>query len=161
MTVNKKKVLQIILITLIVLNLAFIFGQSILPPEKSGEVSDKVGDVIEGVIPPETPVGGFVQKNVRKLAHFFEFFALGMLVSAYVSLFIPKIKWALHTAPLAFIIASFDETVQIFSGRGPSVRDVWIDFFGFLTSSLIFYTVYTLILFTVKRCRGKKRGANG
>ena len=30
-------------------------------------------------------------------------------------------------------IAFLDETVQIFSGRGPEISDVWIDIFGFLT----------------------------
>ena len=156
MKVEKKTVLKIILIVLIALTVAFIFGQSMLPPEKSGAVSDKVGDTLEEIIPPETPVGGFVQKNVRKLAHFVEFFVLGIFVSAYVVFFLPKIKYALHTLPAAFILASLDETIQIFSGRGPSIRDVWIDFSGFLASALIFYTASTIVIFTVRKIKDKK-----
>ena len=151
--INRKNVFRIILIILIASTVAFIFYQSILPPQKSGEVSDKVGDTIGEVIPPETTIGGFIQKNVRKLAHFVEFFILGIFTSVYVVCFLPKFKYALHTLPMAFIIAAIDETIQIFSGRGPAVLDVWLDFSGFFTSSLILYLLSTLVIFLAHKRR--------
>ncbi|MBO7304712.1 MAG: VanZ family protein [Clostridia bacterium] len=157
---NKRKVIQVILIVLIALNVAFIFSQSMLPPAKSTEVSDTVGDIVEEIIPPETSVGGFVQNNVRKLAHFFEFFTLGVLVATYVAVFLPKLKWVLHTLPVGFIVAVLDETIQIFSDRGPSVRDVWIDFSGFLCASIAFYLLYALTVLVIRK-RNLKRGTNG
>ena len=57
---------QIILILLVLSTIAFAFYQSALPPEESAEKSDKVGEIIEEIIPPDTKPGEYVQKNLRK-----------------------------------------------------------------------------------------------
>ena len=114
--------------------LVFIFTQSVIPPEQSAEQSDKVGDILEEIITPETPVGGYVQNNVRKIAHFVEFAFLGLWVSLYVFFFLRKWFYALSSYAISLITALFDETIQIFSGRGPDVVDVWIDFAGYASS---------------------------
>lgn len=36
----------------------------------------------------------------------------------------------LTSVRFAFYIAFIDETIQIFSGRGPQIADVWLDVFG-------------------------------
>ena len=85
-----KTILRLLVILLIISTLAFIFIQSMLPPEKSSEQSSAVGEIIEEIIPPETPVGGYVQTNIRKIAHFVEFAALGAEVAVFVILFLKK-----------------------------------------------------------------------
>lgn len=143
---NFKKIAEILLILLIISTLAFIFIQSTLPPEKSEQQSGAVGEIIEEIIPPETEAGDYVQKNLRKIAHFVEFFILGAEIAVYIILFIPKIRIALVTFPSALILAFFDESIQILSKRGPAISDVWIDFFGFLASSALIYLVFSIIV---------------
>jgi len=82
-----KNITKIALIILIFATVAFIFARSLKTPEKSSAESDKVGDIVEEVIPPETKPGEFVQVNLRKIAHFVEFAALGIEVAIYVSPF--------------------------------------------------------------------------
>jgi VanZ family protein len=41
-------------------------------------------------------------------------------------------------------VAFIDETIQIFSGRGPAILDVWIDTLGFITLSFAVYLVFFL-----------------
>ena len=146
-----KRLSEIILLLLIISTVAFIFTQSTKSKEESKSDSDKVGEIIEEIIPPETPAGDFVQTNLRKIAHFTEFFLLGCEVSVFVSLFCTS-KFSI---PLSYafglLIASIDETIQIFSKRGPALRDVMIDFFGFLSSTFIIYTLSII----VKKCKQK------
>ena len=155
MKIKYFNIARIALFLLICATVAFIFGQSTLPPEKSQATSDKVGDVVEEIIPPDTSAGDYVQRNIRKIAHFAEFFALGCEVSLYVILFMPKIRWALISLPSALFIAFLDESIQMFSGRGPAILDVWIDFSGFCVASISFYTVATLIFFIHNKCKQK------
>ena len=151
MKINYMQIIRGALLLLICATIVFIFVQSALPQEKSKEESDKVGDILAEVIPPETAVGGYVQDNVRKIAHFVEFAFLGLWTSLYMIFKYPRPAFFLLTAPAALILAVFDETVQIFSERGPSLTDVWIDFAGFLFASIIIYTVYGIILFISKK----------
>ena len=138
-------VLRYVLIVLIIATVLFIFIQSMLPKDKSKEESDAVGGIISEIIPPDTPAGEYVQKNIRKIAHFTEFAVLGAEVALYLILFMPKIRYMLFAYPTALILAFFDESIQIFSGRGPSISDVWIDFFGFFAATAVFYAVYAVI----------------
>ena len=48
-------------------------------------------------------------------------------------------------------VAFLDETIQIFSGRGPEIRDVWIDTFGFISISLMTYAAFYFIARLVKK----------
>ena len=149
--ITKRNILHAVILFLLTLNLAFIFIQSALPPEKSEETSDKVGEIVGQVIPPETKPGEFVQINLRKIAHFVEFFVLGALSSIYVKFLgggVKKISLSLAFAPS---VALIDETLQIFSERGSSVIDVWIDTFGFFTAAAVFYTVAGVSRIVIKK----------
>ena len=144
MQVKCKNVLKLILIILILATLSFIFVQSMIPREESGKQSDAVGDIVADIVPPETKPGAFLQINIRKVAHFIEFALLGAEVSLYVLLFMRRgifVYLSLLIAPLPALV---DETVQIYSGRGPSMKDVMIDSAGFLSAAVIFYTVYAV-----------------
>ena len=154
-------ILQILLISLIFLSIGHAFYQSSLPPEESAEESGKVGEIIEEIIPPDTKPGEYVQKNLRKIAHFTEFLFLGLWTSLYVVFFLRN-KYALSLIfPFGMTIAVLDETVQIFSNRGPSVTDVWIDFFGYSVAlAAVLGSFYAAVL--VKRIvRAKREGRVG
>ncbi|MBO4887502.1 MAG: VanZ family protein [Firmicutes bacterium] len=45
---------------------------------------------------------------------------------------------------VSWLIAFLDETVQIFSGRGPMIQDVWLDLAGALCAILLVLLVYAL-----------------
>lgn len=147
MRLGYKDVIRILLIVLIILTVAFIFIQSIKSPEESAEESDKVGEIVGEFIPPDTAPGEFIQINIRKIAHFVEFFLLGIEVSFYVWFFARKKLFALASYPTALFVALLDETVQIFSGRGSSVKDVWIDFSGFSVAATLVFGVALLVAF--------------
>lgn len=158
MRIEPKKIIKIALLVMIALNLAFIFVQSLLPPEESSKESGAIGEIIEEIIPPETKPGEFVQTNLRKIAHFVEFACLGTTVAVYILLFMNRHTAILCSFPAALIVGFFDESLQLFSGRGASVKDVWIDFFGFLFASLIIYTGY--LIFCLIRKNVKKNCHN-
>ena len=143
------KTAQIILILLVLSTVAFAFYQSLLPMEQSTEQSNKVGEIIEEIIPPDTKPGEYVQKNLRKLAHFTEFFFLGLWSSLYVMIFARKVRNALLVLPFGIMIGLLDETVQIFSKRGSSVTDVWIDSLGYATA-FVFVLFFSLSVFVIR-----------
>ena len=76
---------------------------------------------------------------VRKLAHFTEFTALGILLSIDTVLFFEKIKQYVWF-PLfsGLLVALADETIQLFPvGRSSSVKDVWLDFSGVIFGTIL------------------------
>ena len=126
---------------LLVLNLIFIWGNSMLPAEVSQKISDCVLELLPEI--PEQPIQqGDGSHLVRKLAHVAEFAVLGMLLSWLTAM--RKRKWWL-TVPLGTIVACIDETIQMFvPGRGPGLLDVGIDACGVLMGMLLLNTAYFL-----------------
>ena len=111
---------------LIVLILIFIWGNSLLSKEVSGAISDFIQYNIFGFSGGGT--GGTVNSTpIRKLAHFMEFAALG---AALALLFFDKAKRYLRAFCFAAAAACADETIQIFSHRGNSIKDVLLDCCG-------------------------------
>ena len=125
-------------ISLLVLLLAFIWGNSLLPGEESGDLSGLVGKIIGALLPfldLNSGIGSFI---LRKFAHFSEFAALGMVL-AWLFGMTQSRKWLALSLPLICGVAAagIDETIQIFSpGRYPSIVDVGIDSAGVLTGIL-------------------------
>ncbi len=118
--------------------LAFIWGNSILSPEQSSAMSDAVKALLARVFPflegEDTAVSGSFL--VRKAAHLTEYMVLGFCIGTLT------LKSGWRYAPFVgcaccLIAADIDETIQIFSGRGSAVRDVWIDFAGALVGVLL------------------------
>lgn len=153
---NAKKCLQILLIILIVCTIAFIFNNSLMPPDESGEQSSAVAGLIEKIFPAHTSLGAFIQKYIRKIAHFAEYGLLGIEIALYVIFYSEnKHKSALINTLTPFAVGFADETIQIFSGRGPQIVDVWIDASGFITCSAITYAIFA-IAFAIKGNVGRK-----
>ena len=130
--IRSKKRMAVCLI-LLVLNIAFIWGNSLLPRELSSAFSKMIGAVLQWLFPgPVNPSEGEGHGILRKIAHFAEFTTLGMLLSWHVAMVKDK-KWHKIVLPIlaGFLVAAVDETIQYFvPGRGPGVLDVAIDTAG-------------------------------
>lgn len=135
---------------LILLTVAFIWGNSLLEPEISWSVSNAVQRFLSYFTPVDEPelttsLWGAV---VRKLAHFSEFFVLGGLLLLRLR------KKESHIPCSAFLCgvltALIDETIQFYTGRTSSVFDVWLDTAGAACGILIFFLLY--------KCHTKRYG---
>ena len=117
-----------ICVTLLVLNLAFIWGNSLMPGEVSGALSQWVKDFLARIFPMGSQDSNAGHGLLRKLAHFTEFCCLGACLS-WLFAMLRKRLWL----PLVsgFLAACVDETIQRFvPDRGPSFKDVCIDTAG-------------------------------
>lgn len=125
---------------LLICNLVFIWGNSLLPGEISGAFSDWVKGILAKLFsgdPEDTSDGGLL----RKLAHFTEFACLGICLGW---LFGMLGKGKLLPFGCGVLAASVDETIQRFvPDRGPSIRDVCIDSAGMLTGMVLLYLGHT------------------
>ena len=147
----------LILLLCILLTLIFIFGNSLASKEASGAASDKVNDIVSDVIEnitgkEETALENFFVTYSRKLAHVLEFFLLGSEICLLI--FFMRSSGTvpyLLGASLSFVFASFDEGIQMLSGRGDLVSDIFIDTCGYLIAYLL--CILSLSIF----CRHRKR----
>ena len=139
MKASARKRWNIILGLLVLLTLAFIWGNSLLPRTESQEISR--GLLAELCAALEN-VGLHIDPQndhwLRKLAHFGEFGLLGAELCAL--LFLNR-----RARPQDFVNCAFaglaaavtDEALQLISNRGSQVQDVLLDFAGFLTGLLL------------------------
>ena len=124
--------------------LAFIWGNSAMPGETSGALSDWLGDLLSLIHPFLATEKGL--HFLRKVAHFSEFAVLGMTLGWMFGMVARRKPWQL-SLPLLFgaAAACIDETIQIFSpGRYSSIIDVLIDCSGVLTGCLVFLMLCAL-----------------
>lgn len=125
---------------LVILNILFIWGNSLLTREISSAISKLVGRILSLFYSgPGTPAEGKGHGILRKIAHATEFCALGVLLSWGVRMLREK-AWEFFVIPLVIgvAVASIDEVIQIFvPGRGPHIRDVGIDALGVVIGILI------------------------
>ncbi len=126
---------------LVVLLICFIWGNSILSGEVSGAISHFFADILGGE-QGATDEGHFL---LRKMAHLTEFAFLGAVSALFFdSLTSDRGKKHLSTALLGVSVPLMDETIQIFSNRGYSLTDVWIDISGYSLGAAITLTVLFL-----------------
>lgn len=131
---------------LILFTLCFIWSNSMLGREASSSESGAVMEIIRPVLEIFVGEGNVTEHLVRKLAHFCEFALLGAEVMLRFLLMEKTAGQAGRLAASHGLFAAFaDETIQIFSGRGPSVQDMWIDFAGVICGALFSFAVAALI----------------
>ena len=139
----------IIISVAIVLTVVFIFSNSMKPPAESTADSNAVKDVIATIIPPESDLGQKILSNIRKIAHFTEYGLLGIEVTALLFVLTEKRRTRYLTSAktllAALVVAFFDETIQMFTKRGPMIQDVWIDVGGFFTYALLTHAAIELV----------------
>ena len=129
-------------ITLLICNLIFIWGNSLLPGEISGAFSDWVKSLLARLFAAgeEDISGGGL---LRKVTHFTEFMSLGICLGWLHGMLR---KGKLRPFLWGVLAASVDETIQRFvPDRGPSVKDVCIDSCGVLTGIILLYLGYTYL----------------
>ena len=138
---------------LLILNLCFIWGNSLMPADVSQAFSDWVIALPSKLISGSG--GGAGGSGIlRKTAHFTEFTALGLLLRWLHGL-LGKKGW--HALFWGLLAACIDETIQLFvPGRGPGLLDVGIDSCGVLTGMLLLQIGYVLR----KRNQQKSNGGN-
>jgi len=117
---------------LLIMNLALIWGNSLLPGELSGAVSGFVTELLGklfGMAPGESQGGHGL---LRKLAHFSEFACFGALLAWRCAMKGETGKTLITQTLLGGLLtACVDETIQRYvPDRGSSLLDVWIDFSG-------------------------------
>ena len=153
-----------VLLVLVALMLAFIWGHSLMSVEQSGAESLQIVEMLKGVFSRVCGllgIGGAVEAVwitdhlVRKTAHFVEFAVLGGLLCLVCKVCMVTggesgvgksgdksggksggeptksgVVRAVCACLLGLLAAFLDETLQLFSGRGSMVADVWLDFAG-------------------------------
>ena len=135
-----------ILTALTLITLCLIWGHSALGQDssaaESGWLFEHIGGLLRLIFGPEKAT----EHLLRKLAHFGEFFLLGAemyLLAAECGR--TGIAAAFGVLLRCNFCAFLDETIQIFSGRGPAIKDVWLDTFGAAAGILI-----TLLILSVR-----------
>ena len=150
---NKKDRIKIALTVMILLTLGFIWIHSMMPGDLSGEESGFVFRILSPVLKVLLPDAWVTEHLVRKVAHFTEHGALGVELTLYVVLYKElQIRRVVNIICSGLIVAFIDETIQIFSGRGAAIADVWIDLAGFTTGLLL-----VLLISTCRMNRKRKR----
>ena len=127
--------------------LAFIWINSAMPAQTSGQFSGFVGKLLGSILPflsPDTPDGAFL---IRKLAHFSEFAALGASLGWLFGMLLSQ-PWPgmLIPAGCGIAAACVDESIQHFSpGRYCSALDVCIDSAGVIIGLTFLLTLHWLL----------------
>ena len=123
-----------------VLWIAFIFSHSLSPGDQSDSESTKVQGMLQFIL---DSIGlssiGISHHFVRKMAHFIEFFLLGMLLTGIVRSFT---SYLIRHLPiglfLGLLIPVCDEFIQSFvEGRSSQVSDVLLDFGGVVCGTVL------------------------
>lgn len=117
-----------------------IFLFSLLPQDTSASQSGWLREMLSRVTGME-----WDELLIRKLAHFAEFALLGSFAGAALAQTSWHWKGALAAWLFGFGIAFLDETLQLLSGRGPAILDVWIDAAGMLAGLAFSLLVFHLI----------------
>ena len=131
-------------ITLLALNIVFIWGNSLLPGEISGALSHWLKDLLSNLLHMNPPGDDGGHGLLRKAAHFTEFATLGICLS-YLVRMIRERPWEHLAMPFigGALVACMDEFIQCFvPDRGPGILDVMIDSAGVLTGIGLFCLVY-------------------
>ncbi len=156
----KHKFSVAICVILIVLTVGFVFNNSAKPTAESQQASAVVAETIQEVAQKTTSNEAQTTlvsvRYLRKAAHAVEFFALGLELAAF-SVIIGRRKYSFqkfwNVLSMALAVAVADESIQIFSGRGPKVQDVLIDLGGAAVGILLTLLVHYIWI----SCRKGKR----
>lgn len=150
MTAKTKRNLTAILYIAIVCIIVFIWGNSCVGKEQSGQNSGFFVELANKMFRPLLDRFGVTNSQlsyfIRKLGHFSEFFALGTLISL-LFICIKKLTphYIIHAFSIGLAVAVIDESIQILSGRGPMVQDVLLDFTAYAIALIIVFGISILV----------------
>ena len=127
--------------------IAFAFIHSSMPSEVSGDESESVMNVLQSILNFFGFKGELTDHLVRKLAHFTEYTAMGMLFVSCAYSFdrIRPYKYYSQILLSGLATAVCDETIQLnVPGRAGMVTDVLLDFSGVITGALFMLIVFRI-----------------
>lgn len=154
-----KKALSAFLIAAMLFTIGFMWYNSMQPVVVSQKISQATAEAVEKITYERTVAkeyNAFVNE-LRKAAHMIEFFALGFELTLLIIVFGKnKWQWVFNAFSFSLIIAVLDEAIQIASGRGSAIEDVFIDMAGAVAAILLTLFVY----FTVEIIRRKIKCRN-
>lgn len=123
-----------ILTVITVLTVLFIFINSLIP----GDLVRKQSEAVSRYLDTSLLFGKgcfYPLPDVTVIAHFLEFAFLGFFIGNLTLLFRSEGRGRIFIGIfIGLSVAFLDESVQILSGRVPSVVDMWIDLFGFTSA---------------------------
>ncbi len=151
--ISQKKC-QYILMATITLTICFIWGHSMMPRRISSSESGRIVAALHMLWNALSVNYDMADHIVRKCAHFIEYAILGMQLCGLFTIrnsqqkvyekypnqnrvtgfLISPVTLAANTT---LLVALVDETIQIFSARGPQIQDVWLDLFGGICGAAI------------------------
>lgn len=149
----KRNWYKYLFIILTVFVIGFIWWNSSQNGEESSGISQMVLCKITQLFAYIGISTDITEHIVRKLAHFTEFTALGILLSIDTVLFFEKIKQYVWF-PLfsGLLVALTDETIQLFPvERSSKVTDVWLDFSGVIFGTIILLVLRQIYLFKLRK----------
>ena len=146
--------LRIILTTLSVLAISFIFFNSSLNADDSSLQSGLVREFLNSMFASLGIGLRLTEHAVRKTAHFVEYFVLGGLLTGTAFSYTSRLNKTLPISlPLGLLTAIADEISQSFSdGRSCQISDMALDFSAVVTAAAIF----SLIVFCIHKKALKK-----
>lgn len=144
---QKKTVLRVVLLVLIILWMLVIFGFSNQDGDTSSNLSQKIARLI---VKSEEQVQ-IVEPYVRKVAHLSEYAIGGMLfISLFLTYNLSDIKRIIFSLLIGIEYAIIDEVHQLFiAGRSGQIIDVLIDSIGValgICAGMMIYIINSKIL---------------
>ena len=133
---RKQVSLAAVLLLLIIATVCFIFSNSMESIPESSAKSEKILHVLTPALELFLGKNAATNHIVRKLAHFTEFFVLGIELCMFCTIVRKSLVWALFTG---LCVALSDETIQIFYERGSQVQDIWLDFSAVITATILVF----------------------
>ncbi len=133
-----------VLVILIMITLAFMWGNSLIPGGTSSKMSEWLRDLINKIFSftksSKEAGSGYL---IRKIMHFTEFMILGIEITC--------LKYAKKGMNRSMVLlcgllaAMIDETIQLFvPGRCGCITDVWLDMAGFFTGFVFLMVIHKL-----------------
>ena len=159
----KNKTILIISWVCVALTMLMIFCFSAEDAEKSTQTSSSVVEnVLDIVLPKEEITPEVVKKYqfpFRKAAHFGIYMLLGFCLVNAFEITLNK-KWYISypaSVVVSFLYALSDEWHQSFTaGRGPSIKDTFIDLSGAFLGALIYLGFISLYTYLNKKMKNKR-----
>ena len=147
------KIAKYIFLLLYLFSFGYHCFSSLQSGEESSNLSMKVTEVVveveEKVFHIEVTDIDRVHNNVRKIIGHFAYFGL-IAVFGYLCIYfftLKTTKTLLITLAIGLVMALISEVLQNFAdGRGPSVKDILIDYSGYTLSSLIMFLIIFLVI---------------
>ena len=141
-----------ILLAMIAATLLFIWLQSTMSQTASAKESGFFLKLLLRFFPKKIRENtALAHQIIRKMAHMTEFAFLGAELTILL-----RRRLVVYPLAAGLFAALIDETVQIFTGRGASVTDVWIDFAGVVIGSAVALGVMAIVR-AVRRRRARKK----